>query len=151
MLGEWQQAWLETLESDIYEQTQNCLCFLSEDGLYSFSALGLVCQVAIENGVNINCKEPETEGVVLFDNQGGILPEKIRCTFKFYNRKAAFSGGGPITVRENLDKYLASELNVWFLNDNELSIIGLNDNFVDFKTISKTIRKYPELIFYEES
>lgn len=64
------KLWIEALRSGKYTQVRNVLNFQS-----MYCCLGVACEVAIENGINVNVKS--TNGFVVYDNESNYLPESV--------------------------------------------------------------------------
>ena len=75
MKEEVKNLWIEALRSGEYSQTQSTLS--DEDG---FCCLGVLCEVAIKNGVQIEVKEgdPETGSSRSYDGEQELLPKSVR-------------------------------------------------------------------------
>lgn len=109
--------WVEALESGEYPQTQGTLQKLGR-----FCCLGVACEVAMENGVPLEC-EYDGDGVVTYDGRDDILPE---------------------LVVEWLDLY-SNDPGVFVTIDGSsfpVPLVGLNDDYDwDFAHIAQAIRE----------
>lgn len=72
MLNDNAKKWVEVLKSGKFKQARNRLA--TEDG---FCCLGVACEVAIENGVEIN-KTIVATGRILYDHNETLLPDSVR-------------------------------------------------------------------------
>lgn len=77
--------WAEALESGEYEQGFNHLTIVElniagETVKTSHCCLGVACQVAIKNGVEITVTQGEGDGETLlfYDGESGTLPHKVK-------------------------------------------------------------------------
>jgi len=158
-LGPWQTAWLETLESGMFKQDKNCLCSLEtnaqQDIEYSFCCLGLVCEVAVENGEQIDIGEYKPgEGAftqvmysgakVTYGGRHDYLPSSIVDLFCFKDEQ-----GRMALTYDHYD----DEVRDW-LAKNEFpqystSLSSFNDHAVPFEKIAKIVRAFPYLFFTE--
>lgn len=65
--------WNAALRSGKYEQTTESL---SREGKYC--CLGVLCEVAIENGVEVSKEVLEPEQVVMYDGRSTVLPLSVQ-------------------------------------------------------------------------
>jgi hypothetical protein len=75
------RRWADALESGQYKQARGLLCRVDrETGTRSYCCLGVLCELAIEDGVPVSVHEHKTEyghGHVAFDKSGSYLPESV--------------------------------------------------------------------------
>lgn len=97
--------WVEALESGQYEQAKGVLARRGEDGKVRYCCLGVACDVAMRNGVNLHTEDSETiEGspVIVYDGWDGILPEAVADWLGFDNQNPVLTtsllGGGSTTA-----------------------------------------------------
>jgi hypothetical protein len=53
------KLWVEALRSGEYEQGQGMLCKMLADGTEEYCCLGVLCEVAIAQGVNVRKADPD--------------------------------------------------------------------------------------------
>lgn len=62
--------WVQALRSGEYRQTKNYLS--TDDG---YCCLGVLCEVAIADGLEIDCQD---YGTVFYDGEDAILPQSVQ-------------------------------------------------------------------------
>lgn len=70
------KLWTDALRSGEYQQGKGCLCHVPEQGVPTFCCLGVACEVAIKNGVEV-----ETRIAFNFKRYGGLssyVPEQVK-------------------------------------------------------------------------
>lgn len=79
MKPEIKEMWIEALLSDDYQQGQHHLCQDNNDGSKSWCCLGVLTDLAIKNGVNIDVERSLSESnVYTFDNESETLPLAVK-------------------------------------------------------------------------
>ena len=68
--------WLEALRSDDYDQTKSRLGVEYPSGKARYCCLGVLCEVAIIDGVDLK-RTVDHDGFVRYDDEGGVLPFKV--------------------------------------------------------------------------
>lgn len=68
------REWVDALRSGDYEQTTGQLAERSEDGVYSYCCLGVLCEIAVDKGVI----PPISGGGYGEENTSSDLPYKVR-------------------------------------------------------------------------
>lgn len=77
------QLLVDALESGGYEQTNAKLCKII-GGERTFCCLGVACEVAIANGVNISVTDPgSTSHAIAYNGETAYLPEEVRDWYGF--------------------------------------------------------------------
>lgn len=121
--------WCEALESGRYEQGKKRLCYI-EKNEPKYCCLGLLCEVAIQNGLPLN-KRIEGEEYSLYkvayygENDSALLPKEVVKWAKLKNNGGDFYDG---------EKYN--------------SLYSLNDSFgKSFKEIAEIIREHKTALF----
>lgn len=84
------QKWVDALRSGEFSQTQNRLGRMHEDGTMSYCCLGVLCEVAISDGLNIERTINEDYNDVEFNGRSGIPPEEVA-----YHAGLALEGMAP--------------------------------------------------------
>lgn len=110
MKPEIKKLWVDALRSGDYKQGQKVLHHTKNN---SFCCLGVLCDLAVKNGVKINIKE---NSVTSYDGEYETLPEKV------------------IEWSELLDQSPDS-------NDPLITLAGLNDIEYTFDQIADIIEK----------
>lgn len=76
--------WTAALRSGEYEQTKGVLKSVTKDGEASYCCLGVLCEIARQQGVEVDYTERvfEVEGgeqlYGIFDDQTGVLPTSVQ-------------------------------------------------------------------------
>lgn len=68
--------WIEALVSGEYEQTDGTLSRTTSEGI-EHCCLGVLCQVAIKEGVAVRVDRPRELGAWAYDNTSTSLPEAV--------------------------------------------------------------------------
>jgi len=77
------QLLVDALESGVYRQTNAKLCKIIDDE-QMFCCLGVACEVAIANGLNILVTDPgNTSRAVAYNGETAYLPEEVRDWYGF--------------------------------------------------------------------
>jgi hypothetical protein len=69
--------WAEALESDRFRKGRGFLRQRLNSGLTYHCCLGVLCEVAIEHGVDLDVSDPGVEGETFFDSEAMLLPKKV--------------------------------------------------------------------------
>ena len=79
MKPEIKEMWIEALLSDDYQQGKHHLCQDNNDGSKSWCCLGVLTDLAIKNGVDIDMERfLDDSNVYTFDNESETLPLAVR-------------------------------------------------------------------------
>lgn len=146
-LGPWQKAWLRTLKSGLFNQTTGVLCRFRKQE-YSFCCLGIACEVAIENGKNIELGEHR--GVFNYNNVEQVLPEEVRDLFLFEETGGSFNDTFSDDVLDELERFGSFEKEVhWIYWETKYeSLAELNDIAkYSFEQIAEFVELFPQYIF----
>ena len=119
------RAWVRALRSGKYKQTTHCLHDKSEKGKEGFCCLGVLCELALKEGV-IEAARDQGSSYYAYGRHSNYLPEKVREWVGLTERSGAY--GPPSTSN------LAQD----------------NDFGSDFNTIAATIESEPEGLFEGE-
>ena len=76
MKPEVKEWWAEALDSDRFRKGRGYLRQQHDDGLTYHCCLGVLCEVAIEHGLDLDVKVGE-DGQTFFDSETLLLPEKV--------------------------------------------------------------------------
>jgi hypothetical protein len=76
MNPEIKEQWVTALRSGEYRQGKGALKRKDDEG-FQYCCLGVLCELAIENGVNV--KQSVVDGEYFYDNGDMILPQKVRA------------------------------------------------------------------------
>lgn len=76
MNPEVKKAWVGALRSGEYAQGVGRLKWLSRDGRRSYCCLGVLCELAIKDGLDIHYKEEDGGGS--YDGEAHYLPSKVQ-------------------------------------------------------------------------
>lgn len=119
-------AWIEKLSGGSIKQGRHSLCIYKQDRGYEICCLGVLCELAIENGLNIDINEQQVhEGIIserFYNGEAKFLPESV---MKWAGMKTAFGRFGKETD-ETLDY--------------------LNDQSFDFDAVIKVIKEKWEIL-----
>lgn len=69
--------WVAALRSGKYKQARHRLC-RDSDGEKAFCCLGVACEVAIENGVQVRKALDERKGMMAYNGEATTLPTVVR-------------------------------------------------------------------------
>lgn len=107
------RLWVDALRSGEYEQTSHKLAkrdYLG-DGKFGdkikYCCLGVVCEVAIKNGVEVDRKE--VGGHIQFDNHGAMLPRSVAVWLGF----EAIEHGDPVISVDGIRATTANDTHGW--------------------------------------
>jgi hypothetical protein len=118
--------WIEALLSGDYQQGQHYLCQDNNDGSKSWCCLGVLTDLAMKNGVDIDMERSLSESnVYAFDNESETVP----ATVKSWAGLETASGGYSCP---NIDD--GDELTCSLAED--------NDNGLTFEELVDIIREY---------
>lgn len=119
------KKWLKALRSGKYEQGKNQLA-----GDNRFCCLGVACEVAIANGVQLK-KRIRSDGSIVYNSTSQYLPQSV---MKWLGMKTV---KGKFTIH-HIDN------DGW---DEHTTLAELNDNYNNFIEIADTIEKYKDQLF----
>lgn len=71
------QTWLTALRSGNYVQGRERLVDLGTDGSKKYCCLGVLCDLAVKAGVNVEVLESQYDHVVTYDHEISILPNSV--------------------------------------------------------------------------
>jgi hypothetical protein len=69
--------WLEALRSGEYQQGRENLAVRREDGSMTYCCLGVLCDLAVRAGVDIDVNQSDYAGRVRYEGEISILPYKV--------------------------------------------------------------------------
>lgn len=119
-------AWIEKLSDGSIKQGRHSLCIYKQDRGYEMCCLGVLCELARENGLNIDINERQVHGGIIserfYDGETKFLPESV---MKWSGMKTAFGRFGKETD-ETLDY--------------------LNDQSFNFDAVIKVIKEKWEVL-----
>jgi len=152
-LGPWQEAWVQTLESGMFDQAEY-LCVRDKDDNFSFSCLGIACEVAIDNGINIRYKALQISKFGdSYEGQCANLPWEVSSLFNVEpNGLVMFSDDEADTTDDGPNwkaayKWLKQHGISRPVKDTQLSLEYLNDKKVPFEIIAEFMRTFPHGLF----
>lgn len=119
-----EKRWVEALESGKYKQGKDSLKIQNKDGSFSYCCLGVLCELAVEDGIIKPSSIPEDSFVWTYEDRSGVLPMKVM-------EWAGLDSCNPVVEDANHVGNLSEDLNLSCYND------GLN---YSFKQIAKLIR-----------
>lgn len=105
--------WVNALRSGNYKQTKKALA--DSNG---YCCLGVLCDLAIQNGLSIDVKENYNLGTIQYDGNENYLPESVQQWAELLENPEAIDNSG---------------------NEEYLSI--LNDYHLDFEEIADLVEK----------
>ena len=116
------KKWFEGLRSGKYKQTAGYLSTKNEKGKWAYCCLGVACEIAMENGVELEVMEQNVDGVMVkfYNGEEAHLPDAVQTWLGFDNETGAFKKG-----------------------ENEESLIVHNDGDANHK--KKTFKKIADL------
>lgn len=142
-IGPWQRAWLRTLKSGDFVQCDGSLCLEdNKTGEYSFCCLGVACEVALENDIQLEISKhtfcPASEAsAILYDGEDTVLSERLVELFAFHG-----TSGEIVTGYTGHTGYY----------DFSAGLVDLNDTFgYTFEEIAKFVERFPEMVFSESA
>lgn len=124
------EKWVKALDSDKYEQTRDKL-HRTTGGMDTFCCLGVACEVAIENGVDLPVVTDDSDlfGCVVYDGDRYALPPVVRDWL-------------------GLSDSIGTHFSTDELDEEEVdSLANLNDNGASFKEIAALINAEPGGLF----
>jgi hypothetical protein len=77
MKPEIKALWLDALRSGEYEQGRNKLHTWDDEGVERFCCLGVLCDLAVQNGVEIPIVEDDDDKMYCYDTEVEFLPEAV--------------------------------------------------------------------------
>lgn len=141
-IGPLQEAYLQTLEANLHEQTDSVLCH-RYGSLYKFCCLGVGLEVLIENGIDIEVGEDD-DGDVCYNNYDTYLPKEGVKGLAFYEEDGTINSNLKAIhkfIINNFDKTIEDVENVG-------SLASFNDSLeLTFPQIAAVIRKFPRSFF----
>lgn len=72
------QIWLDTLKTGQYQQATGALDVVDDGGNHSFCCLGVACDLAVKDGVEMEIHTSDDNDVVSYDREQGVLPGKVK-------------------------------------------------------------------------
>jgi hypothetical protein len=125
MKPEIKKMWIDALRSDNYDQTQGHLCEMDINGVARWCCLGVLTDLAIKNGVDIDIeRSAHFENILIFDQSSEILSPSVM------EWAGMESSSGDYTYDYYEGDYLTSTL------------VEDNDNGQSFRQIADTIEMY---------
>lgn len=111
------KLWVEALRSGKYTQGHGNLQYKGK-----FCCLGVSCEVAIENGINVNVKS--IDGFIVYDNESNYLPESVSAWLELAPDPSVGDELGLRAVRANDElrwnfKQIADSLERLYLTNGE--------------------------------
>lgn len=83
-------AWVEALRSGDYKQATHALTAIAEDGTVGYCCLGVLCELSIKDGRNVETRRqggkvgraglvdgPDAVAVCLYDDAGSLPPQSV--------------------------------------------------------------------------
>jgi hypothetical protein len=137
MLQEIAIQWSAALRSGKYQQCKDYLAVAGKDGSTSYCCLGVLCDIAIENGVEVEkLKAPLGQWPFKYKDstscEDTVLPAAVRNWAELVNNIGTFQGD--LTIEVEGEKRI------------EGSLADLNDNGIDFKNIADIIDQHWEAL-----
>lgn len=119
-------AWIEKLSGGSIKQGRHSLCITKKDKSHEFCCLGVLCELARENGLDIDIHERELHAGIIsersYNGASKFLPDSVK---QWAGMKTAFGRFGKETD-ETLDY--------------------LNDQSFDFDAVIKVIKEKWEIL-----
>ena len=120
----------DALESNRFKQGRRYLCYEEEKTMY-YCCLGVACELAMENGINLGKRKDTTSGVYYYIGSNGqkltgVLPYEVRKWLGF---------------ADNNGMLILSIVNTSDDNEELFSLVDANDTSVPFPEIAKLIKK----------
>jgi hypothetical protein len=120
------KMWIEALLSEEYDQGQNWLCQENDDGSKSWCCLGVLTDLAIKNGVDVDVERASDDSCIfVFDNKMEYLPQKVM----------EWAG-----IETNIGEY--SFPNYEFDDNSNCTLAEDNDSGLNFEELAEIIREY---------
>jgi hypothetical protein len=69
--------WLDALRSGEYEQAEGALHVI-EGGKEKFCCLGVLCDLAVQEGVDVTVRKEPGESSWKYDRENGVLPRSVQ-------------------------------------------------------------------------
>ncbi|NJL71075.1 MAG: hypothetical protein HC888_05380 [Candidatus Competibacteraceae bacterium] len=149
-IGEWQEAWLRSLESGVHKQTRSVLSRKVKNG-WAHCCLGIVCQVAITNGVKIRVEV--LSDVAKYRGHYESLPNSEIKRFGFLDETGKISTSFLHNLMSDKgiteDEFSALLKEFLKLSGGYQSLAAMNDNGKTFKQIARFVRRFPRAVFTE--
>lgn len=140
MKAEVKELWLKALRSGEYKQGTGQLVEVLDSGVRRYCCLGVLCDVAVKNGLELVVNEDE-DGVT-YDRQGALLPRRVVDWAEL--RDALNSIGARFRLDELEDGATGAEFAIYVDPDGTGSpedLAGLNDSGNSFLKIADLIEK----------
>ena len=126
MKPEIKEMWIEALLSGDYQQGQHYLCQDNDDGSKSWCCLGVLTDLAMKNGVDIDMERySHDSNVYTFDNQSETVPLSVKDWAGLETGSGAYTCPN-IDDEDELDYSLAQD----------------NDSGLTFEELVDVIREY---------
>ena len=109
------EKWIAALRSGEYKQTSG---ILANHNRTEHCCLGVLCELAIEDGVGLQVLRPDDASYTSFDGEGSHLPDCVQDWADTY-------GATPVTPRQSI-----------------VELIRMNDSGSSFEDIADHIEKY---------
>ena len=77
MKPEIKALWVDALRSGEYQQGQNKLHVWDEEGTEFFCCLGVLCDLAVNNGVKVTVVDIDDDGMYCYENEVEFLPQEV--------------------------------------------------------------------------
>lgn len=133
------QLWLDALRSNTYTQGEGALHTIDDTGQERLCCLGVLCQVAMKEGVVLRRTARLDSGgrtIVEYNNLDGVLPDPVLQWSGLDNRNPSFRPGHDVAmgfIVRNPDFPTASV---------GVSLAECNDNGYTFTEVADIIEKY---------
>lgn len=120
------RKWVDALRSGQYHQGNGRLKYKDNDNVVKHCCLGVACEVAIANGVEMdvdvyNYSSHDFKSRFIFDSNGGDLPEKVQKWLGILTPDPVLSNFGTATRLNDHMGYdfndIANSIQSRFLND----------------------------------
>lgn len=134
MNSEVKAKWLEALRSGEYEQGEGYLDVLEADGTRKFCCLGVLCDLAVKDGLEIEFTRTENGGTGFYGNAGerysesAFLPKAVQ-DWAGVDSEGSIPGDGVDITNKSGDEVT------------ENALIAVNDSGVPFTKIADLIEE----------
>ena len=97
--GEARKLWIAALRSDEYEQGKFVLHARNSNG-DKFCCLGVACDLARKNGVelNVSVRQMDGEDIVLYDGKEAFLPDKVQTWLGVYSNNGEYDADNSLAA-----------------------------------------------------
>jgi hypothetical protein len=95
-LNENAQKWVAALRSGEYKQCAGMLTKLDGDKVIGHCCLGVACEVAIANGVELKVEDCETRRI--YNDDDAVLPDPVVEWLGLTSRDGAYNEDGQLTA-----------------------------------------------------